>query len=244
MLSEMGRITFTVCLALSLLFSRNTVTLGQDKLPSPYTVVGGKVAISQFYTLEKPATAEGIFLNALVHFLNAQERDEDGKLPTIVTDYDKHQLALEQTLTNQRTSSVYKCLVQVLVSDNIITVQLSDIAYESQVAVVKLSKRLAFEKLNPEKKPQHKEYLTEFATLAEMAVEQLLDYITSNEPPVVTHYTEIKRQQVVKGMTKSEVLLALGKPASVDEANGKLHWIYDSYVHVFFDDDVVVTIIN
>ena len=244
MLSEMRWSSLAVCLALCSAFTSNAVAYGQGKLPTPYTVVGGRVAISQFHTLEQPATAEGIFLNALVYFLNAQERDEEGKLPTITTDYDKHQIALEQTLNNQRTSSTYTYSLQVLVSDNIITVQALDIALVSQVSVVKLTKRLAFEKLNLDKKPQHREYLTEFATLFQTSIKELLEYIATNDPPVVTHYKEIKSQQVVKGMTKSEVLLAFGKPISVDEADGKLHWIYDSYVHVFFDDEVVVTVIN
>ena len=244
MLSKMRCSPLAVCLALSTLCSWNAVAYGQGNLPTPYTVVGGKVAISQFHSLEQPTTAEGIFLNALVYFLNAQERDEDGKLPAVTTDYDKHQFALEQTLTNQRTSSTYRCSLQVLVSDNIITVQALDIALESQVSVVKLTKRLSFEKLNPDKKPQHKEYLTEFATLFQTTVDGLLEYIASNEPPVVTHYKEIKNQQVVKGMTKAECLLALGKPVSIDESEGKLHWIYESYVHIFFDGETVVTVIN
>lgn len=219
-------------------------TYAQGNLPSPYSTVDGKVSISQFKTMDQPDTAEGIFLNALLYVVSHQERDEDGNLPTMEVDYDKHKFVTNAVFTNPKTSSVYKCVFSVLVSDNIITTMMSSISYESEVAVVKLAKHLAFEKLRIDKKPQHKQYLTEFASLTENYIDELVAYITSNTPPTVTHYQEIKNGRVVKGMTEAECLMSVGNPVTVYNEGEKYHWIYDSYTHIFIKDGIVVSVIN
>ena len=129
-------------------------------------------------------------------------------------------------------------------ADNIITILASDISCETQVAPIKLVRRLPFEKLQPEKKEKHKENLNEFAALYETYSKQMLEYIASTNPPVVTHWTEIKNKEVVKGMTAAECLLSMGKPASVQKSDGKEEWMYDAYTYLFFENGLLTSFIK
>ena len=188
----------------------------QGSISSPYSEVKGNVVISEFHTLDKPTSAEGIFLNALLWMIENRELEntEEEDKSTFEIDYDKKQYLLEFTQTNFQSASRYRCLFSVKVTDNIITILASNITYEAETNVIKLIKRLAFEKLQPEKKPKHKEYLNEFAKLHKETVKRMLEAITTNPAPTITHWTEIKDKEVVKGMSKQECLLAFGKPAS------------------------------
>lgn len=211
----------------------------------PYTRIKDKIVISQFHTLDKPETTEGIFLNALLWTIenrNAGEWKEE--IPTIETDYDKKQFAVETILTNPKTASQYHCTFSVKVSDNIITVLVSDITYEAETTVIKLVKRLPFEKLQPEKKPKHKEYLDEFAALYQAYSKQMIEAITSNHPPIIGHWTEIKEGTVVKGMTEDECMLAMGKPASIQKQGNKTEWMYDAYTYLFFENGTLTSFIK
>ena len=159
-------------------------------------------------------------------------------------DYDKKQFGFAWMLDNPKTACRYRCVVSVKVADNIITMLASDISQEAETAVIKLVKRLPFEKLNPEKKPKHKDYLTDFANLHEKQIAQLLEFITTNPLPPITHWREIKENDVVKGMNSTECTLSLGKPASVQKQGNREEWMYDSYTYVFFENGVVSSVIK
>ncbi len=220
-------------------------SLQAQNLSAPYSEVKGKVVISQFQSLDKPTTEEGIFLNALLWTIeNRVVREEDDEVPMIEVDYDKRQFALGTLQVNPKTGSLYRYLFSVKVSDNIITMLASDITYEAETAVIKLVKRLPFEKLQPEKKPKHKIYLDEFAILRQSACQRMLEAVSANEPPVITHWREIKEKNIVKGMTEAECILSLGKPASVQKKDGKAEWMYDSYTYLFFENGVLSSFIR
>ena len=218
----------------------------QGSISSPYSEVKGNVVISEFHTLDKPTSAEGIFLNALLWMIDNRELEntEEEDKSTFEIDYDKKQYLLEIKQTNPQSASHYRCLFSVKVTDNIITILASNITYESETNVIKIVKRLAFEKLQPEKKPKHKEYLNEFAKLHKETVKRMLEAITTNPAPTITHWTEIKNKEVVKGMSKQECLLAFGKPASVQKQGNKEEWMYDSYTYVFFENEIVTSLIK
>lgn len=219
----------------------------QGNISSPYSEVKGNIVISEFHTLDKPASAESIFINALLWMIENREPGNaeiaEGK-STIETDYDKKQFMLELVQTNSGSASRYRCSFSVKVTDNIITLLASNITCEAETGVIKLVKRLAFEKLQPEKKPKHREYLDEFAKLHKETVKQMLEAITTNPAPTVTHWTEIKNKEVVKGMTKQECLLAFGKPVSVQVQGDKEEWMYDSYTYLFLENGVVTSLIK
>ena len=72
----------------------------------------------------------------------------------------------------------------------------------------------------------------------------MLEAINTNSAPTITHWTEIKNKEVVKGMSKQECLLAFGKPVSVQKQGNKEEWMYDSYTYVFFENDIVTSLIK
>lgn len=236
--------TFIYCLALC------TVCIqlhAQGDISSPYSEIKGNIVISEFHTLDKPSSTEGIFLNALLWAIENREAkntatEED--TGTFDIDYDKKQYILEFVQADSQSASRYRCSFSVKVTDNIITILASNITYEAETGVIKLVKRLAFEKLQPAKKPKHKEYLNEFATLHKGTVKRMLEAITANPTPTITHWTEIKNNEVVKGMNKSECLLAFGKPASVQKQGDKEEWMYDSYTYVFFENGIITSLIK
>lgn len=207
---------------------------------SPYSDVKGKRVISRFRSLDKPATgAEGIFLNALLWVIENREaarEEEESGTGRPEADYDKMQFSVPMVEHDARSNSCYRYLLSVRVSDNIVTLLASDITYEAETAVIKLVKRFPFEKLQPEKKPKHREYLDGFASLCEERFRLLLKAVEENTPPVIRHWTEIKENRVEKGMTEAECLLSMGKPASVQKQGDKTEWMYDSYTYLFFEN--------
>lgn len=214
-----------------------------DDFPS-YAQVKGKMVISQFHTVDKPHTPEGIFLNALLWVIENREEPEEEKRLLIKTDYDKKQFEVQMVQTNPETASRYRYLLSVKVADNIITMLVSNITCETEAAVIKLVKRLPFEKLQPDKKPKHREYLDEFAALCKASSAQMLKAIAGNEPPVVTHWAEIKEKSVAKGMSEAECTLAMGKPASVQKQGAKTEWMYDAYTYLFFENGILTSFIK
>lgn len=206
----------------------------------PYSEVKGKVVVSNFYTIDK-LSGDDIFLKALLWTIKNGQKLEGQE---IEVDYDKKQFALELYLTNQQTGTRYRYLFSAKVTDNIITCLASNIVYEAEAAVIKLVKKLPFERLQPEKKPKHKEYLDDFANLNKKWMQQVIDFVNNNQPVVVTHWSEIKNKEVVKGMNEAECFLSLGKPASIQKTDNKVEWMYDSYTYLFFENGVLVSIIR
>lgn len=211
---------------------------------SPYSDVKGKRVISRFHSLEKPSDAESIFLNSLLWTIENKENTPEEENNKLKPDYDKRQFSVLLTQHNVQSGSCYRYTLSVRVSDNIITLLASDITYEAETAVIKLVKRLPFEKLQPEKKPKHQEYLDEFASIYEEQTKKLLKAVEENVPPVIRHWTEIKENRVEKGMTESECLLAMGKPASIQKQGDKTEWMYNSYTYLFFENGILSSFIR
>lgn len=63
----------------------------QGSISSPYSEVKGNVVISEFHALDKPTSAEGIFLNALLWMIENRELEntEEEDKSTFEIDYDK-----------------------------------------------------------------------------------------------------------------------------------------------------------
>lgn len=218
----------------------------QAQKKNPYSEVKGKRVISEFHSLDKPQSSQAIFLNALLWVINKQElpQQEGEPIPVREVDYDNQQLTAEFAVVSPKSESCYRYLFTVKVSDNIITLLASDITQEAAISVIKLTKKLNFNKLQPEKKPKHQEYLNEFASLYNDFTQEALQAVTNNTPPVVAHWNEIKDKEVVKGMNEAECLMAWGKPLSIQKNGNKTEWMYDSYTYAFFENGIVATIIK
>ena len=119
---------------------------------------------------------------------------------------------------------------------------LTDIRVESTVVAFK--RIMAFEKLNPEKFTNHKAMMEEFVSVESGALNQLFDYINTNEPEEITHWSDIGYCRPVEGMNQTECKLAFGKPKSTSETESEVQWSYSSSFYLFFKDGVVATIIK
>lgn len=233
----MKKIMPLMCIAACLV----SVCMQAQNIPSPpYSEVNGKVVISRFQSLDGLAENE-IFLNALLWVIKNGPQPEEKILQI---DYDKRQFMVTLMLENSKTTSRYRHSLAVKVSENIITMLASDITYETEAAVIKLVKRLSFEKLQPDKKPKHKVLMDEFADMYKECAGQMLKFISTNQLSAITHWNEIKEKEAVKGMNRDECLLSLGKPASVQKQGDKEEWMYDSYTYLFFENGIVTSVIR
>lgn len=216
------------------------VCLQAQNVSSPYSEVKGKIVISQFHSFDNLAEKD-ILLNALLWVIQYGPQPEEKVLQA---DYDKKQFVVSLVLEEPKTASRYRYSLSAKVSGNIITMLASDITHESEAAVIKLVKRTSFEKLQPDKKPKHKELMDEFAGMYKDCVAQMVKFISTNQLPDISHWDEIKNKEVVKGMNQAECLLALGKPASVQKQDNKEEWMYDAYSYLFFENGVVTSVIR
>lgn len=218
-----------------------SISMQAQSVSSPYSEVNGKIVISQFQSLDGNCTENEIFLNALLWVI---QNIPQTKEKVLQADYDKKQFIITLMSGNPKTASHYRYSLSVKVSGNIITMLASDITYEAEAAVVKFVKRLSFEKLQPDKKPKHKEYLDEFAKIYKDCVTRILKFASTNSLPTITHWDEIKCKEVVKGMNQAECLLSFGKPASIQKQDNKEEWMYDTYTYLFFENGTVTSIIK
>ena len=216
----------------------------QSNLPTPYSSVDGGVVVSNFFTMDAPDTTEDIYVNALLWATNNVIAAEDVAPGPVESDTDAQQLSIDCALTSKKLDGIYFFKLSVRVADNILTTLASDINYQSEVAVVKFTKRTSFDKLQPDKKSKHKEYMDDFASLYPKLLSSLTEYISSHEPPTITHWSQISQNDVVKGMTEDECLLSLGRPVRKQEQGSKVQWIYDSYTYLFFEDGKLVSLIR
>ena len=216
----------------------------QTALPSPYSSVDGGVVVSNFYTMSTPSKSQDIYINALLWATDNVVANEDTAPGPVECDIDAKQLAIECMLQSKKFDVIYVFTLSIKVADNILTTLAADIGYESEVAVVKLTKRASFDKFQPDKKEKHKEYMNDFAALYAKLLTNLTEYVASHTPPTSTHWAQIRQNDVVKGMTEDECLLSLGRPVRTQEQGTKIQWIYDSYTYLFFEGGKVVSLIR
>lgn len=216
----------------------------QTALPSPYSSVDGGVVVSNFYTMSAPSSSQDIFLNALLWATDNMTSTESEAPGPATCDVDGRSLSINCVIASKKLEVNYVFTLSAKVSDNILTVLASDIGCEGEVAVVKLTKRLSFNKFQPEKKEKHKEYMDDFAALYKKLLDDMTTFIASHEPPTVTHWNQVRENEVVKGMTEDECLLAIGRPVKRQEQGSKTQWIYGSFSFVYFENGRVVSLIR
>ena len=234
---DMKKILLLMCMAVCCF---SVCMQAQNTFNFPYSEVNGKIVISQFQSLDGLAE-DDIFLNALLWVIQNGPQPEEKVLQV---DYDKRQFIVNLILENPKTSSHYRHSLSVRVSDNIITMLISDITYEAETAVIKLVKRLPFDKLQPDKKPKHKVLMDDFANMYKECAEQMFKFISTNQLSAIMHWNEIKSKGAVKGMNQNECLLSLGKPASIQKQGNKEEWMYDTYTYLFFENGIVTSVIK
>ncbi len=99
------------------------------------------------------------------------------------------------------------------------------------------------DKINLEKKPQHKKYIEEFDIACRIFINSMLDNII-NRDINLNNWEAISKGQIVKGMDPNEVLLSIGKPEDISENTQMVMWTYASGKIVVFEDGKVTGIVN
>lgn len=128
------------------------------------------------------------------------------------------------------------------VADGKLLYYISDVLIESSAFIMK--KVTPLEKLTPEKRESHKKTINDFVQSASLMLNKMFDFITTNQPSPITHWSDIAISRPVEGMNEDECRLAFGKPQSIMETNGEIQWMYSSSFYLFFKNGTVKTIIK
>ena len=175
--------------------------------------------------------------------------------------------ALEQTKTEKEQGAAQKFDTQSMrltIKPNIVPEGTTDRSYSCQLTIAVSKGKLSFliekakcvpnnvlgtftainlDKINLEKKPQHKMYIEEFDLVCQKFVKGMLEDIL-NRDINLENSEAISKGQVVKGMDQSEVKMAIGKPRDVTENTQRVMWTYATGKIVVFENGKVTGILN
>lgn len=143
-------------------------------------------------------------------------------------------------LESQRGNTFY-CNASFSIANGRLIYYISDIKVVTKSFV---SKNLTpFEKLNPEKKENHKLIMSDFTKTISSTLNNLFDFIITNKPNV-TRWNEIAISKPVIGMTEDECRIAFGKPKNVFESNGEIQWSYSTSFFIFLKNGKVTSFLK
>ncbi len=199
----------------------------------------GKLQISDLVELPK-TSAETIFVNSLVDVKNNFD-DEIEELTKV--DYEGLRYCLNRSVADEDHSATYKYTIALQATDGMMTFLVSDIAIGYKVKGL-LPRTVAIEKMKPAKDKRQKELIEQCAVSISRYVDRLAKAITSQEKPTVTHWKDIYKGTVVKGMNETEVVLIKGRPDSRRQSNSRTKWMYGNDNVIIFTDGAVTNIIE
>lgn len=150
-------------------------------------------------------------------------------------DYASRHLELE-TVVKTKTGS-YSGMLKGDVYGGIIKFRVEDIVQQSP-------KLTPLEKLQPEKKQAHKTAITNFEQQESELIEAMLDFAKTNDLPLITHWQDIEKGRIVKGMNETECLLAVGKSRIVNDSNGEVQWQDNLGMYIFFKNGEVSSVVK
>jgi len=119
----------------------------------------------------------------------------------------------------------------------------SNIVYESK-NIFKELKDTPFEKLDTKKKPNQKIYIDEFTLGNSLFLSGMFKFIQTNQYEPITHWEEISKEKVVKGMTRTECKLTAGKPINIRIMGSKERWMFNNDFIVIFEDEKVSSVLK
>lgn len=229
--------SFCICAVCTILASAQTYT--EIGTIYPLQTHDGKCVVNGFKQL--PGSDETIFTNAMLWVIEnvcpqLQEGIKEVNVPS-------KRFICEIVLKPDATkSTTYYTNAMFKVADGKLIYHFSDIEMESTQLMMK--RLTPLEKLNPEKKEAHKQMLSDYERLASSVLNNLFDYVATNKPTAITHWSDIAIHRPVEGMTMDECRLAFGKPLSMMDTNGEMQWMYSTSFYLFFKNGVVSTIIK
>lgn len=217
-------------------------TFTEQKKAYPISADGNKYVVSGF-TPFGSLSDETIYANALLWTVeNVCPKLREGITETNIAakSYSCDLILTSQAGSNQ--NNTYYCKAIFRVADGKLIYYLSNVHIESSMIVMK--KVTPMEKLQPEKKPSHKEIMDDFVIVESQVLNKMFDFIATYQLGPISHWNEISIGKPVKGMTEDECRLAFGKPQTVLESSGEVQWMYSSSFYLFFKNGHVETIIK
>lgn len=201
----------------------------------------GKLSVSDIIDIPDKAQID-IFTNALVYIYDNYNPESEA-IESI--DYDSNRFIIARKLkqgSSGKTTS-YEYISAFQIADGILSFISYDITCEYREKGI-LPRKLDIEKLKPQENPRHKELVEEFSFLNSKILKEMSDFICTSDNEKVTHWDEIKNNQAVKGMNKTEVKLALGRPYSERDMGKRTKWMYDNNSVIIFTNGIVTTVID
>lgn len=183
-------------------------------------------------------TDKTIFANAMLWTVeNVCPQLRDGISDVNVT---KLNFSCNFILESQRGNTFY-CNASFSIANGRLIYYISDIKVVTKSFV---SKNLTpFEKLNPEKKENHKLIMSDFTKTISSTLNNMFDFIMTNKPNV-SHWDEIAISKPVIGMTEDECRIAFGKPKNIFESNGEIQWSYSTSFFIFLKNGKVTSFLK
>ena len=176
-----------------------------------------------------------IFANA---FLWAVEEGPGQKTEIIDYDFTKRQLAMVYNLKKDE-KTVYTCRFELKVAQGQLVFAVSEVKMVGGL----LGAFSSFNKLDPEKKPKHRDILNEFQRLNNQKLEELFTYIEEYQPKI-TNWKNVCTGRIDKGMSVDEIKLIYGKPESEQNDGSKTQYRFSTFIYVFVENGVVTSFIN
>lgn len=175
------------------------------------------------------------FANA---FLWAVNEGPARKEEIIDCDFLKRQFTMVYNLRKQ-DAVAYTCRLDIKISNGQLMFLVSDIKMQGGL----MSAFLNFDKLNPEKKSKHKDIISEFQSLNNQKLQELLSFVEANTPNI-TNWKNVCLGKIERGMSSDEVRLVYGKPVTVQENGNESQYIFSTFIYVYFDNDIVKSFVN
>ncbi len=188
---------------------------------------------------------EQIFANTLKWSINEYCQEKRDGLSDIQVNKKSFSYTANLTyVVEGKAKYIFHYKANLRVSEGKLVYTLYDVQYKAS-GVLSLSSNNHLDKLNPDKKPKHKEIITAFQEEASKKLNIMFDAVVANECGQITHWNDINIQRPVKGMNEDECYLALGKPSTnYEDNNNRIQWSYGLNLILIFKGGKLETIIR
>ncbi len=208
----------------------------------PVSVDGNKYVVSGFLPIAGKSDAD-IFANAALWVIdNICPQHHDG---IDLLDVNGRKLTVRLVLKSAPGSGLdnnYHCKMSLQVGDGKLVFYLNEILIEPNSGLLKRVTPL--ERLQPDKKPAHRETMNDFEAAESAVITKLSEFVTSHALQPITHWDQIAKAEAVKGMTEEECKIAFGKPRMVLESGDETQWMYTTTFTLFFRNGKVSSILK
>lgn len=201
----------------------------------------GDARIEGFETVESLDGTKGM-VGGLLYVVDNMDCDTDN-IENV--DFDKKQFYLNRVVPvgSGRSAGVCRYTTRYIFDDEIISFVCSDIMFEYKEKGI-IPKKTRVDKLKPTTNPSHREFLEGFYKDNSTFINNIKNNAPSLGQAEISHWDEIKKGTVVKGMNHEETKLVGGQPRSVSKSGNREQWIFSNDFIVVFRDGVVANVMQ